>query len=137
MPVKEQDRFRDILWCCTQDDGSRLHLMEAGIEWLGYALIYGQIRKNDFAIDRALEGRPVAIHYVALVHSSHTGPMNLQAFYIFRNFGQIIVKLMPASIEFTNDGLWNFFCIDFQMCKRHPLVVAAMVQENRYTIRQA
>src|SRR3954466_11878581 len=67
--------------------------------------------------------------YADMAQSQYLADHSTQARNICGNLGQIIVKLMPTPIEFTNGCLWKLFCMHRKMRERHDLVVTAMVKE--------
>src|SRR5215212_3705540 len=50
------------------------------------------------------------------------------------DLSQIVVELMPASIELAESCMRNLFRIEREVCERHPLIVSAVVEEHRQAL---
>src|SRR5918993_5540756 len=62
---------------------------------------------------------------------SRSGFAPLQTLDVMGDLCQIVVELMSASIELAGICMRNLFRIEREVCERHPLVVAAVVEEHR------
>jgi hypothetical protein len=62
------------------------------------------------------------------VHKRFPSQWCLEPSDIPSDFRQIVVELMPSTIELVNGCLREFHCVQREVCKAHPFVITAMVK---------